>query len=297
MDGGYNDGTIAWLFIGTNNATYIDYSGQSWVSPWLVEFSTLETIPAQNTTYNRTGFSDLWPWGTPNVTVIGTPYTPPVEAVNASYSNPASILQCNLNSRNETRLIMMVNQAVTIHEVPSLNVFEESGDSEYDWGYQGTGPVLAGFLNPLLGGASPKFSAMESSATPLSPVNWAAGELTLRAFGNASQSTVNGVAYYDAPPAPEAIASQIGKYVQSASKPYLIQGLLPRSIGVPARDAQILLPVTAFQTSLEQMFATICFVVLILILVITLLIIGIGSLPLTVSTVETFLQRKEGSYG
>ncbi|KZP07023.1 hypothetical protein FIBSPDRAFT_1053201 [Athelia psychrophila] len=226
--------------------------------------------------YNSTGFSDLWPLGAHNVTAIGSPYLSPAQAVNASYSNTASILQCNPHFRNETRLINMVNQTFTIHEVASTI---DTGIPDITQGEGvngvGLGPVLAAILNPILG------------------VNWAAGELTLQALGNTSKSNINGVAYYDVPLAPEVIASNIGKYVQSAAKPYLVQGLG----GVPATQAQTLLHVTAFQTSLEQMFATIGLVVLILVLAITLLIVGMGSLPLTVSTVEAVLQGKEANYG
>lgn len=144
-------------------------------------------------------------------------------------------------------------------------------------------------------------SGISLGPVPLSPVNWAAGELTLQAL-NHSSSEFYGVAYYDVPVAPEVIASNIGKYVQSAAKSYLVQGLLPISgqnisAGSSASDAQILQSVTTLQTSLEQMFATVGLVVLILIAAIALLIVGIGSLPLTVSAVQTVLDGKEGNGG
>lgn len=91
------------------------------------------------------------------------------------------------------------------------------------------------------------------------------------------------------------IASNIGKYVQSTARPYLAQGL--SLAGQSAENAQIQASVTAFQTSLEQMAATIGLFVLKVILAIAFLIVGIGSLPLTVSAVEIVLQGREGNGG
>lgn len=282
-----SDGTMAWLFIGANNATYSD---QGWGVPWPIEFLSLESIPSQNTMHDISGFRFLWPSGTPNV----TDPSGIIQSVNASYSNTASILQCNPNFRNETRLIKMANETFTIHEVVSPNDVE----STEDWGYDGVGAVLNGILNPLLGSNSLKFSARRTwgmKVLPTSPVNWVAGELTLQALNNTHKSNVGGVAYYDVPLAPEVIASNIGRYVQSAARPYLAHSLsLPGTI---AQNAQMQVSVPVLQTSLEQMVATIVLVALIMILAITLLIIGIGNLPLTVSTVETVLQGKEGNYG
>ncbi|KZP12171.1 hypothetical protein FIBSPDRAFT_898391 [Athelia psychrophila] len=205
--GAENNGTIAWFFIGT---TY-GHAGFDEL-PWRIEFLSLENIPTQNTTYNSTGFSDLWP----------------------------------------------------LAAVPQ-SAIDESASEEEESGTFGYGPILSAILNPLLqgDGSSQKFSARRSWKRdfPLSPVNWAAGALTLQALGNASKiSSVNGVAYYDFPLAPE-------------------------------------VSVTALQTSLEQLAATIGLVVLIVILAIALLIVGIGSLPLTVSTVERVLQRNNGNNG
>ncbi|KAF7966511.1 hypothetical protein HWV62_38092 [Athelia sp. TMB] len=132
-------------------------------------------------------------------------------------------------------------------------------------------------------------------------VNWAAGNLTLQALNDSGDYF--GVAYYDTPLPPDVVASNIGRYVQSAVKAYLVQGLLPISgragnkTGTYASNAQQLLAVTVMQTSLEQMFATVGLVVLILTAVVSLLFVGIGNLPLTVSTVETVLQGKENISG
>ncbi|KAF7966512.1 hypothetical protein HWV62_38094 [Athelia sp. TMB] len=59
-----SNGTLAWLFIGINNATYGHDQYYSDI-PWRVEFLSLQNLPTKNTTYNGTGFSDLWPAGAP----------------------------------------------------------------------------------------------------------------------------------------------------------------------------------------------------------------------------------------
>lgn len=298
FDQGINNGTLAWLFIGANDTTY-GHDVLFYDIPWRVEFLSLENIPVQNKTFNGTGFSDLWPLGTPNVNNLSTL----VPAVNASYSNAASILLCDPHIRNATRLINLVNQTFTVHDAPSgRDKAVDTSESEGEWGRDdGAGSVLSNILNPLLGGASQKFSARRSReyAIPYSPVNWVVGVLTLQALTNSSAENglVNGIAYYDIPLPPEEIASTIGSYVQSAAKSYLVRGLLPIAThniaaGRDAQNAQVLLPVTVLQTSLEQMYATVGLVVLILILALTILIVGVGSLPLMVSTVQAVLQER-----
>lgn len=286
---GNASGTLAWLFIGANKATY----GHEVFGPsdtWLIELLSLENIPAQNTIYNSTGFSDLWPGGTPTANNPSTQ----VLAVNASYSNTASMLLCDPHMREETHVVSLVNQTFSIHEVvPSQG---DSGGPMY---------ALGTLLNPLLGYGSLKFSARRDIYNelniPLSPVNWAAGQLTLQAMNFTADynNSVGGVTFWDEPLPPEVIAENIGGYIQSAAKAYLVQGLLPipnfngSTIGVPATNASISLPVTILQTSAAQMFGTIALVVSILILAITLLFVGIGDIPLTVSTVEAVLRETD----
>ncbi|KAF7984926.1 hypothetical protein HWV62_9833 [Athelia sp. TMB] len=287
-----SNGTLAWLFIGINNATYGHDQYYSDI-PWRVEFLSLQNLPTKNTTYNGTGFSDLWPVGTPTTGNASTE----VLAVNASYSNTASILLCDPHIRNETRLISLVDETFTVGEPMSQD--DAVYESSQDYGPDGAGTALSTILNPLLGGNTQKFSARRSpdNNITLSMVNWAAGNLTLQALNDSGDYF--GVAHYDTPLPPDVIASNIGRYVQSAAKAYLVQGLLPISglsvneTGAYASNAQQLLAVTVMQTSLEQMFATVGLVVLILTAVISLLFVGIGNLPLTVSTVETVLQGKE----
>ncbi|KAF7979665.1 hypothetical protein HWV62_41653 [Athelia sp. TMB] len=286
------NGTIAWLLIGANQSTY-GHNPLNSSAPWPVEFLSLESIPSQNTTYNGTGFSDIWPFGTPTVSNAATG----VIAVNASYSNTASILLCDPNLHIQPHLVSLVDQVFTVGEALSGEVNISSPNSEF--GSDGAGPILSIILNPLLGGSKEMFSARRYSesrfSVPSSPVDWAAGQLTLQALPNAAadNGSVNGVAYYDVPQAPEVIASNIGRYVQSAAKAYLAQGLLNSTAGTFAKEAQVLEFVTVMQTSLEQMIATIGLVVLIVVATIILLVAGIGNLPLTVSTVEAVLRGKE----
>ncbi|KAF7977171.1 hypothetical protein HWV62_4607 [Athelia sp. TMB] len=190
----------------------------------------------------------------------------------------------------------------------------EVAPSQANSSMAGTPFVLATFLNPLLGDGSLKFSArrniLKFSARrnmfseldiPLSPINWAAGQLTLRAMNFTAEynKSVGGLTYWNVPLAPEVIAAKIGGYIQSAAKAYLVQGLLPNAsdngstAGEPAMNALMLQSVTILQTSADQLFGTIALVASILILAVALLYVGIGDIPLTVSTVEEVLKEKD----
>ncbi|KAF7968296.1 hypothetical protein HWV62_31043 [Athelia sp. TMB] len=298
-----DNGTLAWLFIGANESIYL--TGDQFYpthQSWLVEFLSMESIPIQNTTYNSTGFRDIWPMGTPTVNgVTGEG----VLAVNASYSNSASVLLCNPHIRNETHWISQINQTFSVHEtVPQSTETEEK-----DWGTLGdAASSLSTILNPLLGASNQKYTARPylSDDSPMSPVNLAAGQLTLQALNHtfAVGDYLEGVTYYDVPLHPELIASKIGFYLQSAAKTQLVYGLLPitydatqaqAKVGTIADNALIVVSVTILQTSLEQMLAAIALLVAIIILLVGLLIAGIGSQPLTVATVEMVLHGKRSS--
>ncbi|KAF7985544.1 hypothetical protein HWV62_3791 [Athelia sp. TMB] len=298
-----DNGTLAWLFIGANESIYL--TGDQFYSThqsWLVEFLSMEGIPIQNTTYNITGFRDIWPMGTPTVngeTGEG------VLAVNASYSNSASVLLCDPHIRNETHWISQINQTFSVHEAVPQSIETE----EEDWGtLRDAASSLSTILNPLLGASNQKYTARPdiSDDSPMSPVNLAAGQLTLQALNHtfAVSDYLEGVTYYDVPLHPELIASKIGYYLQSAAKTQLVYGLLPitydatqmqAKVGTIADNALIVVSVTILQTSLEQMLAAIALLVAIIILLVGLLIAGIGSQPLTVATVEMVLHGKGGS--
>ena len=265
----------------------------------------MESIPIQNTTYNSTGFRDIWPMGTPSVngeTGEG------VVAVNASYSNSASVLLCDPHIRNETRWISQINQTFSVHEALSQSTSDFTETEEGDWGTLGdAASSLSTILNPLLGASNQKYTARPGTSgdSPMSPVNLAAGQLTLQALNHtfAAGDYLEGVTFYDTPLAPEVIASNIGRYVQSAAKPRLVYGLLPIAyddtskamVGTDAENALMVVSMTILQTSLEQMLATVALFVAIMISIVGLLTTGIGSQPLTVATVEMVLHEGKSS--